>query len=243
MWTIFSKEISSFFSSLIGYVVIAVFLLVMGLTMWVFPDTGILYYQYASLDQLFSLAPLILMFIIPAVTMRSFSEEIQSGTLEILITKPITETQIVLGKFLASFVLSAIALVPTLLYYYTVYELGSPKGNLDSGAVAGSYVGLLFLSASFSAIGMFGSALSKNQIISFLFSVLLCFLFYYGFHFISKLPVFFGKTDDIVSRIGMDFHYNSISKGLIDTRDVIYFLSLILFFIMLTIHWIKNRMF
>lgn len=243
MWTIFQKELSSFFSSLIGYVVIAVFLLIMGLTMWVFPDTGILDSQYASMDQLFSLAPLILLFIIPAVTMRSFSEEIQSGTLEILITKPITETQIVLGKFLACVSLSAITLVPTLLYYYSVYQLGSPPGNLDSGAVAGSYIGLLFLASAFTAVGLFGSALSKNQIVSFLFSVLLCFLFYYGFYFLSKLPLFFGKSDDIVAMIGMDHHYNAISKGNVDTRDVIYFLSVIAFFLYLTIHWIKNRMF
>ncbi|MBK7233905.1 MAG: gliding motility-associated ABC transporter permease subunit GldF [Saprospiraceae bacterium] len=243
MWTIFLKEISAFFSSLIGYVVIAVFLMLMGLLMWVFPDTSILYYNEASLDQLFSVAPLILLFMIPAITMRSFSEELQSGTLEILITKPISETQIVLGKYLASLALALITLLPTLFYYYSVHQLGSPQGNLDSGAILGSYIGLIFLAASFSAIGILGSALNKNQIISFLFSVLMCFLFYYGFYFLSKLPLFYGKTDDLVAMIGMDFHYSSISKGKLDSRDLIYFISIIVFFLWLSIYWIKNRLF
>ncbi|MBK9271709.1 MAG: gliding motility-associated ABC transporter permease subunit GldF [Saprospiraceae bacterium] len=243
MWIIFLKEISAFFSSLIGYMVIAVFLMLMGLLMWVFPDTSILYYNEASLDQLFSIAPIILLFMIPAVTMRSFSEELQSGTLEILITKPISESQIVLGKYFASLVLAIITLLPTLFYYYSVHRLGSPVGNLDSGAIAGSYIGLFFLAASFTSIGLYGSTLNKNQIISFLFSILMCFLFYYGFYFLSKLPLFYGKTDDIVAMIGMDFHYNSMSKGKLDSRDFIYFLSIIGFFLWLTIYWIKNRLF
>ncbi|MBK7881048.1 MAG: gliding motility-associated ABC transporter permease subunit GldF [Saprospiraceae bacterium] len=243
MWTIFRKEISGFFSLLIGYVVIGIFILIMGLMMWVFPDYSILYFNYASLDQLFIMAPIIFMFMIPAITMRSFSEEIQNGTLEILITKPITETQIVLGKFFACLGLVAIALLPTLFYFYSVYQLGSPVGNMDTGAVIGSYIGLLFLAASCTAIGLFISAVSKNQIIAFLLAICLIFIFYYGFYFFSKLPIFFGKTDDVIQRIGMDYHYNSISRGSLDSRDIIYFLSLIGLFIWLNISWLKNRFF
>ncbi|HQX44059.1 MAG: gliding motility-associated ABC transporter permease subunit GldF [Saprospiraceae bacterium] len=243
MWTIFTKEISGFFSLLIGYVVIGIFILIMGLMMWVFPDYSILYFNYASLDQLFIMAPIIFMFMIPAITMRSFSEEIQNGTLEILITKPITEAQIVLGKFFACLSLTAIALLPTLFYFYAVYQLGAPVGNIDTGAVMGSYIGLLFLAAACTSIGLFSSAISRNQIIAFLLAICLIFIFYYGFYFFSKLPIFFGKTDDIIQRIGMDFHYNSISRGSLDSRDIIYFFSLIGFFIWLNISWLKNRFF
>ncbi|MBK8403392.1 MAG: ABC transporter permease [Saprospiraceae bacterium] len=243
MWTIFTKEISGFFSLLIGYVVIGIFILIMGLMMWVFPDYSILYFNYASLDQLFIMAPIIFMFMIPAITMRSFSEEIQNGTLEILIIKPITEAQIVLGKFFACLSLTAIALLPTLFYFYSVYQLGAPVGNIDTGAVMGSYIGLLFLAAACTSIGLFSSAISRNQIIAFLLAICLIFIFYYGFYFFSKLPIFFGKTDDIIQRIGMDFHYNSISRGSLDSRDIIYFFSLIGFFIWLNISWLKNRFF
>ncbi|MBK6544150.1 MAG: gliding motility-associated ABC transporter permease subunit GldF [Saprospiraceae bacterium] len=243
MWTILKKEVSSFFSSLIGYVVIGLFVLILGLIMWVFPDFSILYYNYASLDQLFSLAPLIFIFLIPAITMRSFSEELQNGTLEILLTKPIHEFEIVLGKYLACLSLVGIALCPTLLYFYSVYQLGSPAGNIDTGAVLGSYIGLVFLAAGFTAIGIFCSSLFKNQIVSFLFSTALAYIFYFGFYFISKLPVFFGKTDDIIQQFGMDYHFNSISKGLIDTSDIIYFLSIVLVFNYLTVESLKRRNF
>ncbi len=243
MWTLFKKEINSFFNSLIGYMVISIFVLILGLMLWVFPDFSILNYNYASLEQLFALAPFIFLFLIPAVTMRSFSEEMQSGTLEMLLTKPITEWGIVTGKFLAAFSLSVIALLPTLLYYYSIYRLGSPVGNIDSGAVLGSYVGLLFLAAGFSSIGIFTSSLFRNQIVAFLAASALCFIFYFGFYFISKLPVFFGKSDDMVQRIGMDYHYEALSKGLIDLRDVIYYISLICLFLFLTVESLKSRKF
>ncbi len=243
MFSILSKEIQSFFSSLIGYVVIGIFVLMLGLVVWVFPDFSILNTNYATLDQLFSLAPMIFLFLIPAITMRSFSEEIQQGTLEILITKPIRELDIVLGKFLACLALVCFALLPSLLYYYSVYQLGSPKGNIDAGAVIGSYIGLFMLAASFTSIGIFCSTLFKNQIVAFLSAMGLCYIFYFGFLFISKLPVFFGKTDDLVQRIGMEFHYNAISKGLIDLRDVVYFCSIIFVFLFLTIESLKRRNF
>ncbi|MCC6815407.1 MAG: gliding motility-associated ABC transporter permease subunit GldF [Saprospiraceae bacterium] len=243
MWTIFRKDIAHYFSQLIAYIVVGVFILVLGLLMWVFPDFSILYYNYASLDQLFSIAPILFAFIIPALTMRSFSEEIQFGTLETLITKPLSEYQIVLGKYFAGVVMAMVCLIPSLLYYYSVYELGSPKGNIDSGAVLGSYLGLIMLSSSFVSIGIFGSAISKNQVSAFLISTFICFALYYGFYYLSKLPFFFGSMDDLIQRIGMDFHYNSISKGYLDSRDIIYFLSVNVFFLYLTNHWLKNRLF
>lgn len=241
MVSIFRKEINTFFSSLIGYFVIGIFLIILGLMMFVFPDTSLLHYNYATLDQLFDLAPMIFMFLIPAITMRSFAEEIQNGTIELLATKPITEFNIILGKFLACWLLVAFALLPTILYYYTVYQLGSPKGNLDSGAILGSYFGLLFLAAVFVAIGLFASAITKNQIVAFILATFLCFIFYSGFWYISKLPIFVGKVDDIVQMLGIDYHYNSISKGVIDTRDLVYFLSAIGFFLLLTLLSLERR--
>lgn len=234
MWSIYRKELNAFFSSLIGYIVIAVFLILLGLMIWVFPDTSLLNYQYATLDQLFDLGPIIFLFLIPALTMRSFAEEQQNGTIELLVTKPLTDFQIVGGKFLAAFTLVVFAILPTLLYYYTVHELGSPKGNLDTGAIMGSYFGLLLLGASFVAIGLLASSLTNNQIVGFLFAVFLCFLFYYGFFFLSKLPIFVAKYDDIVQMIGIDYHYASISRGVVDTRDLVYFFSLIGFFLFAT---------
>ncbi len=232
MYSIFYKEINTFFSSLIGYIVIGVFLLFMGLMLWVFPEYSLLEYKYASLDQLFELAPVIFMFLIPAITMRSFAEEKQTGTIELLVTRPLKDWQIVMGKFFACWLLVLFALLPTLLYYYTIHELGAPKGNLDAGAIIGSYLGLALLAGVFVAIGLLASSLTNNQIVAFLLAVFLCFVFYWGFDLISQLPIFFGKTDDIVQMIGIDNHYASISRGVIELRDIIYFFSLIGVFLM-----------
>ena len=209
--------------------------------MFVFPDTSLLEYNFATLDQLFDIAPMIFLFLIPAITMRSFAEEHQNGTIEILVTKPVSELGIIFGKYLASLLLVVFALFPTLLYYYTVYQLGSPKGNLDSGAIVGSCLGLLFLAGAFAAIGIFASSVSGNQIVAFILATFLCFVFYYGFYFISKLPVFVGKVDDIVQMIGMDYHYGSISRGVVDTRDLVYFLSVTGLFISLTLVSLERR--
>jgi len=241
MLSIFSKEINTFFSSFIGYIVIGVFLALTGLMMWVFPDYSLLNYNYATLDQLFEMAPIIFMFLIPALTMRSFAEENQTGTIELLTTRPITDLAIVLGKYFACLVLVVFALLPTLLYYYTVYQLGDPPGNLDSGAIMGSYIGLLFLGGVFVAIGLFASAITDNQIVSFVLATFLCFFLYWGFFFLSNLPIFVGKVDDVVQMIGIDYHYRSISRGVIDTRDVIYFVSVIGVFIMLTLTALGKR--
>lgn len=241
MFTIFLKEINTFFSSLIGYIVIGVFLAILGLVMFVFPDTSLLNYNFATLDQLFDIAPMVFVFLIPAVTMRSFAEETQVGTIELLATRPLTDLQIVLGKFFACLALAVFALLPTVLYYITVYQLGSPKGNLDSGAIMGSYLGLISLAAVFTAIGVFASSLTNNQIASFVLAVFLCFLVHWGFLFFSKLPVFAGKVDDVVQMLGIDYHYASISRGVIDTRDLIYFVSVIGVFVAMTVTVLEKR--
>ncbi|MCB0564888.1 MAG: gliding motility-associated ABC transporter permease subunit GldF [Phaeodactylibacter sp.] len=241
MLSIFFKEANAFFSSLIGYIVIGVFLVIMGLVMFVFPDTSLLNYNYATLDQLFEIAPMIFVFLIPAITMRSFAEEQQAGTIELLVTRPITDLQIILGKYMASLLLVVFALLPTGLYYYTVYQLGSPPGNLDSGAILGSYIGLFLLASAFAAIGLFASSLSNNQIVAFILAAFLCFFIHWGFDFFSRLPAFVGKVDDVVQMFGIDYHYNSISRGLIDTRDIIYFFSVIALFIMMTLVSLERR--
>jgi len=241
MLTIFLKEINTFFSSLIGYIVVGVFLGILGLIMFVFPDTSLLNYNYATLDQLFDIAPMVFVFLIPAVTMRSFAEENQTGTIELLATRPLSDLQIVLGKYSACLALVVFALLPTVLYYITIYQLGSPKGNLDSGAILGSYLGLVFLAATFTAIGTFASSLTNNQIVGFILATFLCFIFHWGFLFISNLPIFVGQLDDLVQMIGIDYHYASISRGVVDTRDVIYFLSVIVVFLTMTVTSLERR--
>jgi ABC-2 type transport system permease protein len=241
MAAIFFKEINAFFSSLIGYIVIGVFLVIMGLVMWVFPDYSVIDGNYATLDTLFTMAPMIFMFLIPAVTMRSFAEENQSGTIELLVTRPVTDRQIVAGKFLACLVLVIFALLPTALYYVSVYQLGAPKGNLDSGGILGSYIGLLFLASAFVAIGVFASSLTNNQIVAFVLATFLCFFTYLAFDYLSRLPVFFGKTDDIVQSIGISYHYNSISRGVLDTRDLVYFISISAVFLAATVLSLGRR--
>ncbi len=230
MLAILKKEINSFFASPIGYLVIGIFLLLNGLFLWVFKgDFNILNYGFADLSPFFLLAPWILIFLIPAVTMRSFSDEKKQGTLELLVTKPISYTQIVLGKYFGAFILILIALLPTLLYVYTVYQLGDPIGNLDIGSVLGSYFGLLFLIAAYTAIGIFASTLSDNQIVAFITSVFLCFLFYIGLEGIAEFT-----SSNLIDQLSMSTHYKSMSRGVLDTRDIIYFLSIAILFLTLT---------
>lgn len=230
MFAILKKEINSFFASPIGYLVIAIFLILNGLFLWVFKgEFNVLDYGFADLSSFFLLAPWILIFLIPAVTMRSFSDEKKQGTLELLLTKPISHLQIVLGKYFGALILIIIALLPTLLYVYTVYELGNPAGNLDIGSTLGSYFGLLFLMAAYTAIGIFTSTLSDNQIVAFISSVFLCFLFYIGFEGISEFT-----SSTFVEQLGMSYHFKSMSRGVLDTRDIIYFLSVSFFFLTIT---------
>jgi ABC-2 type transport system permease protein len=224
MYTILKKEISGFLSSMVAYVTIVFFLVITGLFLWVFPDSSILDYGYASLDQLFYIAPYVFMFLIPAITMRSFAEEKKEGTFETLATSPLTDWQIILGKFFAGLLLVVLALIPTIIYYLSVYRLGSTPGNIDTGAVIGSYLGLLFLGAVFTSIGIFTSSLTTNQIVAFVLAVFLCFFCFAGFESISSIASF-GTIDTFLIGIGINAHYQSISRGVLDTRDLIYFLS------------------
>lgn len=241
MGSIWIKELKSFFDSLIGYMTIGVFLILMGLIMWVFPDYSILNYNFATLNQLFDIAPMIFLFLIPAVCMKAFSEEKQFRTIDLLFTKPVTTWQIVLGKYLAALTLVVIALLPTLLYYYSVYQLGAPPGNIDNGEVMGSYLGLFMLSSVFVSIGLLASAMSTNQIVAFLLASLLSFIIFYGFYFISKLSVFIGVYDDLIQKLGIDYHYRSISRGLIDTRDLVYFISITILFLVICTRLVENE--
>ena len=234
MYSLLKKEIQSFLGSLIGYIVIIVFLTIMSLIMWVFPsDYNILDNEYATLGPLFSLAPWVFMFLIPSVTMRLFADENKTGTIELLLTKPLTDLQIISAKYLAGVLLVLFSLLPTLIYYIVVYQLGAPEGNLDQGGTWGSYFGLLFLASGFVAIGLFSSSLSDNQVISFIIAVFLSFFAYIGFDFISSLALF-GSFDLFVQKLGISEHYGSMSRGVIDSRDALYFLSVIAFFFMLT---------
>lgn len=234
MFSLYKKELNAFFSSLVGYVVLLVFLVAAGVFLWILPDTNILDYGYATLDQFFSIAPWLLLFLIPAVTMRSFADEFKAGTIEWLSTKPLRHTDIILAKYLAALTLVLIALLPTLIYLLSINWLAVDSGSLDFGAIIGSYAGLFFLAAAFTAIGVFCSSLTDNQIVSFLAALLLCLLLYSGFEALSRIPSFRGGADYYLGLLGMDSHYISISRGVIDTRDVIYFLSLAALFVSLT---------
>ena len=231
MYSILKKEITSYLSSLVAYVTIGVFLLVLGLLLWVFPDSSILEYGYATLENFFGTAPYLFMFLIPAITMRSLAEERKEGTFELLLTRPLTDWQIVAGKYLAAVVIILFALIPTLIYYYSVYTLGAPQGNIDTGGVIGSYIGLFLLGSAFAAVGLFASAISKNQIVAFIIAVFLCFFFYSGFDSLSSI---LSLQDLNIQDLGINEHYQSISRGVLDTRDLVYFIVLTGLFISLT---------
>jgi ABC-2 type transport system permease protein len=233
MWAVCKKEFGQFFNTLTGYIAMIVFLLITGLLLFVFPDTSILDFGYATLDKFFELAPWILLLLIPAISMRSLSEEFRTGTFEILQTKPLSNWEIVVGKYLASLFVIVIALLPTLLYAFSVQRLSAGEG-IDSGATIGSYIGLFFLSAVFAAIGICCSSFTNNAVAAFIAAVFVCFLLYSGFSAVSKIPVFAAGADYYIEMLGIDFHYRNISRGLIDTRDLVYFLSLIFFFLTLT---------
>lgn len=241
MVTLLLKEVRSFLSSLIGYIVITVFLLINGLFLWVFAnDFNILDFGYAGLDGLFMIAPFVFLFLIPAITMRSFADEHRSGTIELLLTKPLTDLQIILSKYFAGLILVIISVIPTFIYIISVYQLGIPRGNLDLGGVWGSYIGLLFLGASFVAVGLFASSLTNNVIISFIIAVFMSLFLYIGFDFIYSLDMF-GKVDLFIKSLGINAHYTSMSRGVIDTRDLIYFVSLIAVFVLLTKLSLESR--
>lgn len=233
MLAIFYKEVGGFLSSLVAYITIAAFLIVSGLFLWVFPESSILDYGYAGLDSFFNIAPYIFMFLIPAITMRSFAEEQKDGTFELLATRPITDRDIVFGKFLASIAIVMFTLIPTLIYYFSVFQLGLVKGNIDSGAVIGSYIGLFLLGSVFVSLGLFASSLGKNQVIAFTIAVFLCFLCFSGFDSFSQI-LSLQSFSSFLTGLGINQHYQSISRGVLDSRDLIYFLSFCALFLLLT---------
>lgn len=234
MFVLYKKELQRFFNTAMGYIVIAVFLLITGLFLWVFRgEYNILESGYANLDGLFVLAPWLYLFLAPAVTMQLFADEQDKGTIELLYTKPIRKTSIVFGKFLAGFTLMLIALLPTLLWYVSVLLLAEPIGNVDSGAFWGSFIGLVFLAATYVAIGVFASALSKNQLVAFVVALILCFVFLYGFELVSAL-FSSGSVADVVERFGINAHYQSMSRGVLDSRDILYFVTLQSLFLLFT---------
>lgn len=241
MRSIYIKEINSFFSSIVGYVVLLVFLVACSLFLWIIPHYSILEYGYASMERFFEIAPWLLFLLVPAVTMRSFADEFRTGNIEWLATKPVTDVEIILGKYFATVTLIVFALLPTLVYVYTISNLSYDEVSLDTGGIIGSYIGLFFLAATFGAVGIFCSSLTSNQVVSFLIALFACYVLYTGFEQMSKLPKLSEGIDYYLSMVGMEFHYNSISRGFIDSRDVIYFISVIIFFISLTRFSLSSR--
>jgi ABC-2 type transport system permease protein len=230
MFAIFKKEINGFFSSLTGYIVIIVFLLINGLFMWVFPgEWNIFDSGYAGLDTLFFISPWVFMFLVPAVTMRMIAEEKRQGTMELIYSRPITERGIIYGKYFASVTLVLLALLPGVIYYFSVYHLGESPGNLDKGGTLGSFLGLFFLASLYASAGIYASSLTDNQVIAFILAVVICFVLFMGFDSFAYLPVL-KKFDEFVIRLGINEHYKSISRGVIDIKDVVYFSSVSIIF-------------
>lgn len=240
MYPIIKKEILSFFSSLTGYLVITLFLVVNGLYLFILKDSNLFDYGYATLSAFFSLAPWVFIFIIPALSMKSISEELKSGTIEILRTLPVSPWQIVMGKYFANLIIVIFCLLFTFLYVFTVLAL-SATGEIDMGGTIGSYIGLFLLAAVFLAISIWCSGYSSNTIVVYLMSAFLCSVLYFGFMAISQLPFFFGKGDYFIEQLGIDYHYQSLSRGVIDSRDVIYFISLIFLFLYMCKNRIQNK--
>jgi len=241
MYAIFIKEFNSFFASLSGVIAAIVFLVVNGLFIWVFPgELNVLDSGYANLDTLFMIAPWVFLFLVPAVAMRTFSEEKRTGTIELLLTRPLSDTKLVLGKYFAVLVLVVVILVPALFFYLSVYLLGNPVGNIDTGGTWGSFIGLFFLASGYAAISVFASSLSHNQIVSFILGVVLCFLLYIGIELLAALHIF-KEIEHIIVSMGINEHYKSMSRGVIDTRDMVYFFGLVALFILFTRTVIQSR--
>lgn len=240
MWSICKKELHQFFSSLTGYISIILFLLINGIFLFVLKDSNLFDFGYASLDKFFELSPWIFIFLVPAIAMRSLSEEFKTGTFEILQTKPLSKWQIVIGKYFSILFVLLFVIVPTFIYIFTIKSL-SAVGSIDSGGITGSYIGLFLLAAVFAAISLCCSSFTNNAIVAFLVSAFVCLLLYFGFNAVSKLPVFQGLADYYIEMTGIDFHYRSISRGLLDSRDVLYFLSLIFLFLLITVQNLHKR--
>ncbi len=240
MWSICKKELRQFFSNLTGYIAITLFLLVTGLFLFVLKDSNIFDFGYATLDKFFELAPWILLFLIPAITMRTLAEEFKTGTFELLQTRPLTKWQVVLGKYFSILIVLVFVIIPTFIYILTIKKL-SAQGNIDTGGITGSYMGLFLLGAVFSAIGVCCSSFTNNAVVSFLLSAFSCLILYFGFNALSKLPVFQGGADYYMEMLGIDFHYSSISRGVLDSRDIVYFISIIFLFLLITVKNLHKR--
>ena len=239
MGALIRKEVQVFLGSLIGHMVIVVFLLLTGLFLWVFPD-NLLDAGYADLSLLFQVAPWVLLFLVPAITMRSFSEERRTGTIELLLTRPITELRLVLAKYSAAMVLVALALLPTLVYWYSLGDLGLPAWSMDHGGIRGSYIGLLFLASAFAAIGIFASSVTDSQIVAFLVAAFLCFILFQGFGLMADFS-FLGAWEGPIKGLGIEQHYTSMQRGVIDLRDVLYFLGVDAIFLLATRTVVQSR--
>ncbi len=241
MFVLFKKELNAFLTSIIGYLTIIVFLVINGLFLWVIRgESNVFDYGIAGLDGLFVLAPWVFLFLIPAITMKMFAEEKKNGTIELLLTKPLSDLSIIMAKFFAGIALVVVSVLPTFIYMVAVYLLGLPKGNMDLGGMLGSYIGLMFLGSVFVAIGIFCSSLTNNQIVAFVFSVVLCAFMFIGFEYLSRIPLL-SNADLLIRSLGINHHYTSISRGVIDTRDVIYYLSAMAFFLLLTKFSLESR--
>ena len=240
MWSICKKELTQFFSNLSGYIAIVLFLLVNGICLFVLQESSVLEFGYATLDKFFELAPWVLMFLLPAITMRIFSEEFKSGTFELLKTRPLTSWQTVWGKYLSVLLILIFVILPTGIYILTIKSL-SASGEIDGGGIAGSYIGLFFLGAVFAAISLCCSSLTQNAVVAFLLAAFACLILYFGFNALSSIPAFRGSFDYYLEMIGIDFHYRSISRGVADSRDMVYFLSVIAFFLLITEKNIRKK--
>lgn len=239
MWSICQKELRQFFSSLTGFLALSLFLLLNGLFLFVFPDSSVFEYGYASMEKFFEMAPWVLLLLVPAITMRSFSEEFRSGTYEILQTRPLTRWQIIGGKYLSALLILVLAIIPTFLYPFTLSRLST--AGVDAGGIAGSYIGLFFLAAVFTAIGIFCSSLTSNPVVAFLLSAFACFVVYSAFSALSAMPLLSDGAGYYVEMLGIDSHYRSISRGLIDSRDLVYFITMVMFFLFLTYQKLQKR--
>ncbi len=240
MWSICKKELNQFFSNLTGYIAIILFLLINGVFLFILNDSSLFEFGYASMDKFFGLAPWVLMFLVPAITMRSLSDEFRTGTFEILKTKPLFSWQIVAGKYLSVLFVLLLAILPTLIYVITIKSL-SAQGGIDTGGIAGSYIGLILLAAVFAAIGLCCSGFTSNAVVAFLISTFACLILYFGFNALSKIAVFANGADYYIEMLGIDFHYRSMSRGVIDSRDLVYFLSVIFLFLLITIKNIRKK--
>lgn len=240
MFTICRKDLQQFFSNLTAYITMTLFLVVCGIFLFVLRDSNLFDFGYATLDRFFELAPWVFVFIVPALSMRSFSDEYRLGTFETLRTRPIRQRDLVFGKYLALLAIILLVLLPTGLYVITIQQL-SATHTIDGGGIIGSYIGLFLLAAVFAAIGLCCSSFTSNAVAAFLISSFASVVLYFGFQALSKLPVFQGGADYYLEIIGLDYRYQSMGRGLLDGRDVIYFVSLIVFFLWLTIQNTEKR--